>query len=1087
MESNEQQADSARSADTDMRPPGAAASAASDAAVDSQHPWLGLASFTEEARQYFYGREREVAELGRRVQRKLLTILFGQSGLGKTSILRAGIVPRLRPEGYCPVYVRIDYSPESPAPSEQIKDAIFRATQAAGAWTQTGVAVGGESLWEFLHHRDDVLRDASGKTLVPLLIFDQFEEIFTLAQSDDFGRQRAAQFLEDLADLVENRAPKALEARMDADDAAAEEFDFARADYRILIALREDYLAHLVGLKGAMPSITQNRMRLARMTGQQALAAVMKPGGKLVTEEVAAAIVRFTAGGSELANAEVEPSLLSLICRELNNARLAKGRTEISADVLAGSRDTILAEFYERALADQPPGVRQVIEDNLLTESGFRESLAEERVQKAFAAAGAPPGALGTLVDRRLLRIEERLDVRRVELTHDVLCGVVRASREQRLEREALEEAERKLLAQKERERATRNALIRARQIAIGCAVLSVIAIGSAVYGYIASQRAQSAKAEEQRVRLMAEGSRAEAEKLVVYLLEDFYAELEPVGRLDVVAELAKSALNYYKGLPPELRAPASRRNHALALIRLGGVANAQGKIDEASASIESAARMIEELREQGDDSDATRLAMAYARVAQGEVIGSQANSAAAAQKYRDALELLNSITAQSAESKKAAALEGHAYLGLGLAEFRMPNDASGQHLRDAEQHLMRAQEIARTMNALDLTNLPASAIHLQAGARLAQVLYDEGKLSETAEVANATAALADRVLQLRPDSRPAILAAADVARVLADIDYNNNGRVAAALKHYQESRAALERLLALDRSKGAVWASLASVNVPIANALRDLGRMQESAQVWQETIATADKFTLTPSTARNFAFWSGLLAVAYQNMGDGMRAEASLEKQRKFAALSVSGTNTDLLLPEIAASFEAAVMQVAGKHAESRARAQQALDRLREGRGKLPPFARLEWSLLGDVQRASYAMGDYVAAEAAARQQMPILKQQITAAFTQLYYFRSVVHAAKAVARQGRQTEALEMLKPALEFHRHKRLEKSEDLEVRALKCDALLAAALADPAMRTTYLTEAAGLFDNMPPEARRWRSYAVIREEIAREMAR
>jgi hypothetical protein len=248
-----------------------------------------------------------------------------------------------------------------------------------------------------------------------------------------------------------------------------------------------------------------------------------------------------------------------------------------------------------------------------------------------------------------------------------------------------------------------------------------------------------------------------------------------------------------------------------------------------------------------------------------------------------------------------------------------------------------------------------------------------------------------------------------------------------------------------------------------------------------------ADKFTLTPSTAREFATWSGQLAVAHQNMGDAMRAEAAAEKRRKFAALGISGSKTDLLLAEDAARFEAVVLQIAGKHAESRARAQQALDRLHEGRKRLPPIARLEQSLLGVVHQASYAMGDYVAAEAAARQEMPILKQQITAAFTQLYYFRSVVRAAKAVARQGGQTEALEMLKPALEFHRHKRLEKSEDLEVRALKCDALLAAALADPAMRKTYLTEAAGLFDSMPAEARRWRSYAVIREEIAREMAR
>ena len=59
--------------------------------VDENNPWLGLASFTEETRAFFYGRDEEIAELARRVQRKLLTLLFGQSGLGKTSILRAGL------------------------------------------------------------------------------------------------------------------------------------------------------------------------------------------------------------------------------------------------------------------------------------------------------------------------------------------------------------------------------------------------------------------------------------------------------------------------------------------------------------------------------------------------------------------------------------------------------------------------------------------------------------------------------------------------------------------------------------------------------------------------------------------------------------------------------------------------------------------------------------------------------------------------------------------------------------------------------------------------------------------------------------
>src|SRR6185436_16132089 len=131
-----------------------------------------------------------------------------------------------------------------------------------------------------------------------------------------------------------NRPPADLERRLEQDDAVAEDYDFARADYRILIALREDYLAHLESVKGAMPSITQNRMRLARMSGVQALSAVLKPGGRLVSQEVAESIVRFVAGGAELANAEVEPSLLSLVCRELNTVRLAQGRAEISADLL---------------------------------------------------------------------------------------------------------------------------------------------------------------------------------------------------------------------------------------------------------------------------------------------------------------------------------------------------------------------------------------------------------------------------------------------------------------------------------------------------------------------------------------------------------------------------------------------------------------------------------------------------------------------------------------------------------------------------------------------------------------------------------
>ena len=64
--------------------------------LDAENPWPGLMPFTEATRAFFHGRDAEAAELLRRVRRERLTILFGQSGLGKTSLLFAGLFPRLR-------------------------------------------------------------------------------------------------------------------------------------------------------------------------------------------------------------------------------------------------------------------------------------------------------------------------------------------------------------------------------------------------------------------------------------------------------------------------------------------------------------------------------------------------------------------------------------------------------------------------------------------------------------------------------------------------------------------------------------------------------------------------------------------------------------------------------------------------------------------------------------------------------------------------------------------------------------------------------------------------------------------------------
>ncbi|MGH8154970.1 MAG: hypothetical protein ACREP0_07015 [Rhodanobacteraceae bacterium] len=790
------------------------------ATLDPENPWLGLDSYTEATGAYFHGRDEESAELARRVQRKLLTVLFGQSGLGKTSLLRAGLVPRLRKEGYCPVYVRIVYAAGSPAPSDQIKQAIFRATQAAGHWTRPGISVEGEPLWEFLHHRGDLLRDAEGRNLMPLLIFDQFEEIFTLGQADDAGRLRAREFLEDLADLVENRAPAALEARMEQDDTAAEDFDFARADYRVLIALREDYLAHLESLKDRMPSITQNRMRLARMTGAQALSAVVKPGGKLVSQEVAEAIVRFVAGGSELANAEIEPSLLSLVCRELNTARLAQGREEISADLLAGSRDTILSEFYARALADQPEGVRRVVEDELLTESGYRESLAEERVKKALAEAGAAPDALATLVNRRLLRIEERLDMRRVELTHDVLCGVVLASRNQRHAREAREAAERQLAAQREREAAVHRALVRTRMIAIGCAVLLVLAIIAAVFGFVGMHRAHVAETE-------AQASRTHAEDLVGFMIGDFYNDLAPTGRLGILGKLAQRTVDYYNGLPPALITPQTKINKAMALVRLGEVQERGSQTDAGYKNLKTAEAAFENLRAGGQRGEAVTYGLALAAYSETDgVIQLGAPGSLAGSKR--AADLLWPLVHGSHPSRRVRQLYADDLNLLTLA---------GESPQQAVAGTMEARTLLAGLGALDLSDLTAAAAYADTTDSEARAMTRLGRLTEAQTLEQQVYELAGKILAKSPGNLHALddrFFAAELLSVLATRRYN----YAAAAEYAKRAAQAGEDWVRFDPSDLAAWASWAGGLDRVAAAQRERGDISGAIATLQSMVA---------------------------------------------------------------------------------------------------------------------------------------------------------------------------------------------------------------------------------------------------------
>lgn len=1033
--------------------------------LDPQNPWLGLFSYTEETLAYFHGRDEETAELARRVQRKLLTVLFGQSGLGKTSLLRAGLVPRLRAEGFCPVYVRVDYAPDSPSPSEQIKDAILKASTAAGYWTQAGAAVEGESLWEFMHHRGDLLRDADGRTLMPLLIFDQFEEVFTLGQADDVGRKRAREFLEDLADLAENRPPAKLEARIEDDDAAAEDFDFARADYRILIALREDYLAHLEGVKTIMPSITQNRMRLARMNGAQALSAVVKPGGKLVSQEVAESIVRFVAGGSELGNAEIEPSLLSLICRELNTVRLAQGRSEISADLLAGSRDTILSEFYERALADQPAGVRRVVEDELLTDSGYRESLAEERVTKALAAAGAPTDALATLVNRRLLRIEDRLDMRRVELTHDVLCNVVLASRDQRHANEAREEAERQLAVQQEREATTQRALVRARLIATVCSVLMVVAAISAIFGWVNLRRARAADAQAQQAR-------ADAEKLVGFLIEDFYTELQPTGRLETLGKLAHMSVAYYDGLPPELVTPRTQTLRAMALIREGAALYTSGNDEDAAyQKFGEAQATFEKLRAAGDTSEAVTYGLALALFEQGKDVVSGGGVRGTPQQLEQAAALLRPLVYAPKPPRQSRQTYAEV---LNYLSHTQPEETGVASTREA-------RKILKGLGALELADLQATAAYADTADSEARHLGTLGRLEEAKVLAREVYGLAEQVLAQRPGDLQSLsnrYLAADMLSTLASRQHDD----AAAGDFAQRSVEAAEEAIRFNPSNVDNWAAL-------IRAMGSVGQLQYERGEVTQTLATGQAVMALAQDKRGPAnlglFISQGIAGAMTQLQASLGQSAAAEETRQLWEQGLEqglvrypeDDPRRLILGNIGGRTMARLRLAEGRPQAALSLARADLDRI--GQLKLPADSAVIQRTLHQVQRGNFwtvssaalRLGHGAEAEAMIRQ-MQALPVDATSGEDNPEEIESRISRslAHAVVLQGRTEEARKLLEPGLAYYRKQEQDGAKGTTFRRDFATALIVSALTHPAgtpERTQALAQAQRLLDGASEE--------------------
>ena len=232
-----------------------------DAQLNTGYRYPGIRSFERAEAGQFFGRSREIAELYSLVKVKPLTVLFAKSGIGKTSLLQAGVAPELERQGFIPIFIRAD---NTSAPLVDTIGNLPDKHRNAGGRDTTGETPGDrQTLWERMKRLEF---DLDGLPATPILVFDQFEEVFTLGHNETSRRR----FLGELADLANESMPDAIRAalmqQLQAQNpklsAAIMQWWERQPDLRVVLSIRSDFLHLLDEISPLIPNILRNRYQL---------------------------------------------------------------------------------------------------------------------------------------------------------------------------------------------------------------------------------------------------------------------------------------------------------------------------------------------------------------------------------------------------------------------------------------------------------------------------------------------------------------------------------------------------------------------------------------------------------------------------------------------------------------------------------------------------------------------------------------------------------------------------------------------------------------------------------------------------------
>jgi hypothetical protein len=320
-------------------------------------PFVGLAAFTPRMSAYFTGRERFALTLAGAVLRSRITVLYGQSGSGKSSVLGAALPQVLQ----ATLRRAVEATQRAPFRLLNFKrwhpgfeTRLYRAAAAKlAAPCDSGLAAG-VAAW-----------GQQQKSPV-VLVLDQFEEFLLY-----HPKPTETGFVRDLATIVADPA----------------------VDARVLLSLREDSLASLDALRALIPGILASPVQLRPLDRAAAEQAIRRPVAKWSEERY---------GDPETVT--VEDSLVDTLLDQVQQTGALGPSAAPSTDLKANFAELPLLQLaLERLWEEEAKAEKPVLRAETLRRLGGAVGIAQQHLRQTMETLPAPQRALAIRLFRHLV------------------------------------------------------------------------------------------------------------------------------------------------------------------------------------------------------------------------------------------------------------------------------------------------------------------------------------------------------------------------------------------------------------------------------------------------------------------------------------------------------------------------------------------------------------------------------------------------------------------------------------------------------------------------------------------------------------